>query len=456
MPWNGSGVYSRLHSWVADAAAAIDITASRMDADTNDITSALMHCLTVNGETVPVANLPMANFRHTGASNGVALNDYATIGQIINGGGGLPAGGYLPLAGGTVTGNLGVNGTLIANGAATLASTLSVGGTGINYSGYYSGHHIAFGWDGTHLIGYVDNVNEGPVVFSNFTGNLSVSGTVSAGGVVTSGTVQGGFVNSTGNITASGTTTAAQLTSTGNINASGAIAANGNVGGGSLSVAGAGSWSNSGGWMYCSVGIQTPTQINVNGLTWSNNGGWMYTGAGVQAANLQINGNAGVSGAITASGNITANGNTVYVGGNYMQNQGDRIYHNTNMQLAGGTYWKPGGGQFADPSDIRVKKDVVSYTCGLAEITKLNPVEFAYNGRGGMIEDGRRYVGLIANDVALVMPEMVLRWRPGADADPDDPDDLLGLDASALVYALVNSVKELAAEVAQLRAGSRS
>jgi hypothetical protein len=162
MPWNGSGVFTRLHSWTADAAAAIDITASRMDADTNDITSGLMHCLTVNGETVPVANLPMANFRHTGASNGVALTDYATVGQIINGGGGLPAGGYLPLSGGTVTGNLGVNGTLTANDAATLNSTLSVGGTGINYAGYYSGHHIAFGWDGTHLIGYVDNVNEGP------------------------------------------------------------------------------------------------------------------------------------------------------------------------------------------------------------------------------------------------------------------------------------------------------
>lgn len=170
----------------------------------------------------------------------------------------------------------------------------------------------------------------------------------------------------------------------------------------------------------------------------------------VTAAQLTSTGN------INASGNVTASGNTVYVGGNYMQNQGDRIYHNTNMQLAGGTYWKPGGGQFADPSDIRVKKDVFLYPRGLAEITRLNPVEFAYNGRGGMIEDGRRYVGLIANDVALVMPEMVLPWRPVVGGRLDDPDDLLGLDASALVYALVNSVKELAAEVARLSAGARS
>ena len=258
MPWNGSGVFSRLYNWTADAAGSIDITASRMDADTNDITAGLMHCLTANGETVPVANLPMANFRHTGASNGLALNDYATIGQIINGGGGLPAGGYLPLAGGTVTG------ALTVNGATTLNSTLSVGGTGINYSGYYSGHHIAWGWDGSHLIGYVDNISEGPVVFANYSGNLSVSGTVSAGGVVTSGTAQGGYLNSTGNI-----------------NASGAITASGNVSGASLTVPGAGSWSNSGGWMYCSVGIQTPTQININGLTWSNNSGWMYTGSAV-------------------------------------------------------------------------------------------------------------------------------------------------------------------------------
>lgn len=83
MPWSGSGVFTRIYSWVADAAAGINITASRMDADTNDIvTSGLGNCITRDGQGSATANQPMNGFRHTGASPGVADADYATVGQI--------------------------------------------------------------------------------------------------------------------------------------------------------------------------------------------------------------------------------------------------------------------------------------------------------------------------------------------------------------------------------------
>lgn len=83
MSWNGTGTFNRLFSWVADAAAGIDISSTRTDADTNDITAnGLGNSLTRDGQGQPTANLPMANFRHTGASNGVAVSDYATIGQL--------------------------------------------------------------------------------------------------------------------------------------------------------------------------------------------------------------------------------------------------------------------------------------------------------------------------------------------------------------------------------------
>jgi microcystin-dependent protein len=72
-----------LYSWVSDKAAGLDITASRMDADSNDIvTSGLGNCLTRDGQGGATANLPMNGFRHTGAGNGVAASDYATMGQI--------------------------------------------------------------------------------------------------------------------------------------------------------------------------------------------------------------------------------------------------------------------------------------------------------------------------------------------------------------------------------------
>lgn len=83
MGWNGSGVWNRLYSWVTDDANGINITASRMDADTNDITSnGLGNCLTRDGQGSPTANLPMNNQRHTGVGNGQARTDYAALGQV--------------------------------------------------------------------------------------------------------------------------------------------------------------------------------------------------------------------------------------------------------------------------------------------------------------------------------------------------------------------------------------
>lgn len=86
MPFNGSGVFVRNYSWVADAAANIPITASRMDNDTNDITgNGLGLCLTRDGQGIATANLPMGGFRHTGISDGTAVTQYASVGQIQGG-----------------------------------------------------------------------------------------------------------------------------------------------------------------------------------------------------------------------------------------------------------------------------------------------------------------------------------------------------------------------------------
>jgi len=86
LPWNGSGGFLRLFSWVADKAAGIDINATRMDSDTDDITTnGFGNCITRDGQGQPTANLPMNNFRHTGAANGVARTDYAALNQAQDG-----------------------------------------------------------------------------------------------------------------------------------------------------------------------------------------------------------------------------------------------------------------------------------------------------------------------------------------------------------------------------------
>src|SRR6185437_3085939 len=86
MPWNGSGTFNRVYSWVADAAAGLDISSSRMDEDTDDLASSgFGNCLTRDGQGQATANLPMAGFRHTGAGLAVATTDYATLGQAQSG-----------------------------------------------------------------------------------------------------------------------------------------------------------------------------------------------------------------------------------------------------------------------------------------------------------------------------------------------------------------------------------
>src|SRR5579864_6462684 len=86
MGWNGSGTYNRLYSWVADKAAGLNISSTRMDTDSDDIaTAGFGNCLTRDGQGQPSANLPMAGFRHTGVQNGVGRTDYAAVQQAQDG-----------------------------------------------------------------------------------------------------------------------------------------------------------------------------------------------------------------------------------------------------------------------------------------------------------------------------------------------------------------------------------
>ena len=61
MAWDGNGVYSRIHNWVADAAASIGIVASRHDEEDDNLAAGIQACLTKNNESKPTANfLPNA------------------------------------------------------------------------------------------------------------------------------------------------------------------------------------------------------------------------------------------------------------------------------------------------------------------------------------------------------------------------------------------------------------
>lgn len=129
------------------------------------------------------------------------------------------------------------------------------------------------------------------------------------------------------------------------------------------------------------------------------------------------------------------------------------------LTISAADAFKTVGGEWATvTSDARVKQDVADYATGLEHICALRPVTFRYNGLGGSQNDGKTHIGLIAQEAQPVMPEIVIDAAAATQNPDGTPTPLtarllpgqLGMDASALKFALVNAVRELAARVAAL------
>lgn len=261
-------------------------------------------------------------------------------------------------------------------------------------------------------------------------------------------------------------------------------------------------------------------------ITRNNNDGYMSigvvnAGGGTWTHQLYGNGNYVCSGTIQASGTITAagsglqssnqngltvNGSTQSGGVNYTYvwtvaaQGGSAVYWQTATQpgvnqwtslllgsvswqfYASGEAYKNGGGPWASNSDARIKNVLGNYEHGLDEILKINPVRFTYKGNdtnvppanvaveglevpkdrandpivvpyensphGGAAKNGTEYIGVIAQDIETVMPETV-SMRTGY-IDGMQVDDMRNFDGNALTYALVNAVKTLSARIAVL------
>jgi hypothetical protein len=78
----------------------------------------------------------------------------------------------------------------------------------------------------------------------------------------------------------------------------------------------------------------------------------------------------------------------------------------------------------------------------------LRPVTFRYTDDTGY-DTKPQHIGLIAQEAEKIMPEMVSTQK--GTIDGRQVDDLRSMDTTPLIFALVNAVKELKAEVDDLR-----
>lgn len=117
---------------------------------------------------------------------------------------------------------------------------------------------------------------------------------------------------------------------------------------------------------------------------------------------------------------------------------------------------KPGGGSWVAPSDIRIKNIVGGYDRGLDDILRLNPVVYEYKGNNPSTKliaaDRRRFVGLVAQDVENVFPDMVMKVDSEIDGKP--VSDMRNMDITELTFAMINAFRTLSERVAVLE-GSR-
>jgi hypothetical protein len=160
---------------------------------------------------------------------------------------------------------------------------------------------------------------------------------------------------------------------------------------------------------------------------------------------------------------VRANGDLNWIANNqtrvaYVNSDGSfRIFN------SGGAY-KPGGGAWADTSDERIKNINGDYISGLPEILGLQPVRYTYKGNvtytapetndegevmnaphGRSAREATEYVGLIAQAAEVVMPELVSTMEGYIDGT--QVADLRMLDPTAIIFALVNAVKTLNARL---------
>lgn len=80
MPRNGSGAYSLPAGNPVVPSTVISSTWA--NTTLSDLGTAITQSIANDGQTTPVANLPMATFRHTNVGNAVVRTDYAAAGQV--------------------------------------------------------------------------------------------------------------------------------------------------------------------------------------------------------------------------------------------------------------------------------------------------------------------------------------------------------------------------------------
>jgi hypothetical protein len=114
------------------------------------------------------------------------------------------------------------------------------------------------------------------------------------------------------------------------------------------------------------------------------------------------------------------------------------------IHLSANSAGKPGSSTWTIVSDKRLKSDVNGFSDGLATVRGIKPITFHYNAASGY-DTKPEYVGVLAQELQEVAPYMVAETQITDAAGK--VSDYLAVDLGAMDFVLVNSIKELDAEL---------
>ena len=116
---------------------------------------------------------------------------------------------------------------------------------------------------------------------------------------------------------------------------------------------------------------------------------------------------------------------------------------NGSLMVHGETRKASGSPAWTVVSDARVKEIMSEFPLGLETVMAMRPKIFRYNGKGGTTNDGKLYVGLIAQEVP---PELApyCRLRTKVRLEPADAEEteIMMLDHSSFPFLCINALQE--------------
>jgi hypothetical protein len=112
-----------------------------------------------------------------------------------------------------------------------------------------------------------------------------------------------------------------------------------------------------------------------------------------------------------------------------------------NLTILGATATKASGTTWANPSDQRLKSNIRDYSKGATELMQVRVREWEYNGKGGTTE-GMKGLGVIADEVMVVLPNTVENYDDKLNADDEEATAIKKFDATEITWLLVKTVQE--------------